>query len=75
MIGLYVEKFCHYCEDFEPTTEKIFSDNRMVSCRVYCKHVSKCRHVAEHIERLVHIAALEEQVKNAYKELKENGKI
>lgn len=75
MITLYVEPFCHYCEDFEPTTEKIFSDNQMVSCRVYCKHVSVCQHVAAHIEQMVRRAALEEQVKNAYKELKENGKI
>lgn len=74
MITLYVEPFCHYCEEFEPTAEKIFAENQMMTCHVYCKHVGKCKHVASHIEQKVKQALLAEKVTKLYDELIQNKK-
>lgn len=74
MITLCVEPFCHYCEKFEPTVEKIFNENHRMACHVYCKHVGKCDYVAEYIEAKIKRSEITEKITALYDELIQNKK-
>ena len=55
MIKLNIEEYCHNCEDFEPTCEKIFGRTLigpiMFDQIVTCVNKNKCRCIHTHIKQ------------------------
>lgn len=42
MIEIFVEDYCHECEDFEPTVNRIYSDDQILAQDITCINRDRC---------------------------------
>lgn len=64
MIELFVEDYCQKCEDFEPTVNRIYSDDHILAQDITCVHRDRCERIC---------AALFERLEKKRREQKRGG--